>query len=31
MSLALNLVSYECNIRIEEAYLREAHGGAYEA
>lgn len=29
--LALNVVSYECNIRIEEAYLREAHGAAYEA
>ncbi len=29
--LALNVVSCECNIRIEEAYLREAHGAAYEA
>jgi len=29
--LALNMLSYERKIRIEEAYLREAHGGAYEA
>ena len=29
LSLILNLVGYECKIRIEEAYLREAHGAAY--
>jgi protein-S-isoprenylcysteine O-methyltransferase Ste14 len=30
-SLALNGVAYESKIRIEEAYLREAHGAAYES
>jgi protein-S-isoprenylcysteine O-methyltransferase Ste14 len=30
-SLVLNVVSYEWKIRIEEAYLREAHGAAYAA
>jgi protein-S-isoprenylcysteine O-methyltransferase Ste14 len=29
LSLVLNVVSYERKIRIEEAYLREAHGEAY--
>jgi protein-S-isoprenylcysteine O-methyltransferase Ste14 len=29
VSLALNVASYEWKIRIEEAYLREAHGMAY--
>ena len=28
-SLILNVVAYEWKIRIEEAYLREAHGAAY--
>jgi protein-S-isoprenylcysteine O-methyltransferase Ste14 len=28
-SLIMNVVAYECKIRIEEAYLREAHGAAY--
>jgi protein-S-isoprenylcysteine O-methyltransferase Ste14 len=31
ISLVLNAVAYEFKIRIEEAYLREAHGPAYEA
>jgi protein-S-isoprenylcysteine O-methyltransferase Ste14 len=31
VSLMMNVVSYECKIRIEEAYLREAHGAAYAA
>jgi len=30
-SLSLSLVGYECKIRVEEAYLREAHGAAYVA
>jgi protein-S-isoprenylcysteine O-methyltransferase Ste14 len=30
-SLVLNVVSYEWKIRIEEAYLRQAHGMAYTA
>ena len=30
-SFAMNVVAYEFKIRIEEAYLREAHGAAYEA
>jgi len=30
-SLALNVVGYEWKIRIEEAYLHEAHGAAYAA
>jgi protein-S-isoprenylcysteine O-methyltransferase Ste14 len=29
LSLVLNVVSYEWKVRIEEAYLREAHGEAY--
>lgn len=29
LSLVLNVVSYEWKIRIEEAYLREAHGAIY--
>ena len=28
-SLALNVAGYECKIRIEEAYLRQAHGAVY--
>jgi protein-S-isoprenylcysteine O-methyltransferase Ste14 len=28
-SLVLNVLAYECKIRIEEVYLREAHGAAY--
>jgi len=31
VSLMMNVVSYVCKIRIEEAYLREAHGAAYAA
>jgi protein-S-isoprenylcysteine O-methyltransferase Ste14 len=31
ISLVLNVLAYECKIRIEEAYLRKAHGAAYEA
>jgi protein-S-isoprenylcysteine O-methyltransferase Ste14 len=31
VSLILNVVAYECKIRIEEAYLRQAHGAAYVA
>jgi protein-S-isoprenylcysteine O-methyltransferase Ste14 len=31
VSLMMNVVSYGCKIRIEEAYLREAHGAAYAA
>ena len=30
-SLALNVLAYERKIRIEEAYLRDAHGAAYAA
>ena len=30
-SLVLNVLAYECKIRIEEAYLQEAHGAAYAA
>jgi protein-S-isoprenylcysteine O-methyltransferase Ste14 len=29
--LVLNVLAYECKIRIEEAYLRTAHGAAYVA
>jgi protein-S-isoprenylcysteine O-methyltransferase Ste14 len=29
VSLILNVIGYEWKIRIEEAYLREAHGAAY--
>jgi protein-S-isoprenylcysteine O-methyltransferase Ste14 len=31
ISLIANVVAYACKIRIEEAYLREAHGAAYAA
>ena len=31
ISLIANVAAYECKIRIEEAYLREAHGAAYAA
>jgi protein-S-isoprenylcysteine O-methyltransferase Ste14 len=31
VSLLMNVIAYEWKIRIEEAYLREAHGAAYEA
>jgi protein-S-isoprenylcysteine O-methyltransferase Ste14 len=31
ISLVLNVVGYEWKIRIEEAYLRQAHGAAYAA
>lgn len=30
-SLLLNVLAYESKIRIEESYLRQAHGAAYEA
>ena len=31
VSLFLNVVGYEWKIRVEEAYLRDAHGAEYEA
>jgi len=31
VSLVMNVAGYECKIRIEEAYLREAHGASYAA
>jgi protein-S-isoprenylcysteine O-methyltransferase Ste14 len=31
ISLIVNVVAYECKIRIEEDYLRKAHGAAYVA